>query len=515
MYRKIVMLATILALVVLNDLPSYRHAATLAAPAVVAPCTARGGTLRVGLDSDLINLDPDASTSRPDRQVWKEVFNTLVGLTADLKIAPELAESWEYRSPTTIVFKLRQGVKFHDGTDFDAEAVKFNIERKKSIAGPRVSELASVESVEVVDRSTVKFNLKEPFAPLLAILTDGSGMMSSPTAVRRLGPDYARNPVGTGPFRFVEWLKGDHLTVRRFDRYWEKDLPCADEIRFIPVSDESVKLTNLKTGALDLVDSVPPKDVAGLKQDNKFKYFEVSDLGWRSLDINVTRPPFDTKAVRQAVAWAIDRDVIVRAVLFGTGVVAHGPISPMHAGYQRAFAPYRRNVEKAKGLLSEAGRAGGFGFTVMVPRFEVREQVAQVLREQLAEVGIQLDIQLVDFGDYVRRLRTKDYAAQMGGWSGRPDLDGSLHFMFHGRGSQNVTGYDNAKVNELLDRARTVTDQNVRVRLYQAAQVIVADEAPSVFLFYLPQNEAATARVEGYRSSPDNILRLKYVSIRK
>jgi peptide/nickel transport system substrate-binding protein len=512
--RIVVFLSLVLLSVPALSTWSYGPQSAAAAPAA-AQCAQRGGTLRVGLDSDLINLDPDASTSRPDRQVWKSVFNTLVGLTANLRIVPELAESWEYRSPTQIVFKLRQGVKFHDGTDFDAEAVKFNIERKKSTPGPRISELASVESVDIVDKFTVRVNLKEPFAPLLAILTDGSGMMSSPTAVRRLGADYARNPVGTGPFRFVEWLKNDHLTVRRFDPYWEQGLPCLDEIRYIPVSDEAVKLTNLKTGALDLIDSVPPKDVASLKQDNRFAYFEVSDLGWRSLDFNVTRPPFDAKAVRQAIAWAVDRNVIVRAMLFGTGVVAQGPISPMHPGYQRAFAPYHRDVEKAKAKLAEAGRAGGFRFPIVVPRFEVREQVAQVLREQLAEIGVQADIQLVDFGDYVARLRTKDYFAQMGGWSGRPDLDGSLHFMFHGRGSQNVTAYDNAKVNEVLDRARVVTDRNIRVRLYQAAQSIIADDAPSIFLFYLPQNEAATSRVTGYASSPDNILRLKTAVLRK
>ena len=483
-----------------------------AAPAV---CPQRGGTLRVGIDADFVNLDPDASTTRADRQAWKHIFNTLVGLTADLKLVPELAESWEYRGATSLIFRLRRGVKFHDGTDFNADAVKVNIDRKKSIGGPRVSELANVDSVDVLDPFTVRFNLKEPFAPLLAILTDGAGMMSSPAAIQRFGRDYARNPVGTGPFRFVEWLKDDHLTVRRFDGYWEAGLPCVDEIRFIPVRDEAVKLTNLKAGSLDLIDSVPPKDAASLQADRNFKYFGVSDLGWRSVDLNVTKPPFDNKALRQAVAWAVDRNVIHRAILFGTGVVAQGPLAPAHPGYDPSFAPYRRDLAKARAKLVEGGQRTGFRFTAVVPRFEVRDQVAQVLREQLAEVGITMDLELVEFGEYVNRLTQKNYIAQMGGWSGRPDPDGSLHFLFHGQGSQNRTGYTNPRVNDILDRARLISDMNLRIRLYREAEAIIADDAPVVFLFYLPQNEAASSRVEGYAASSDNILRLKSVWLRR
>ncbi|HYM68657.1 MAG TPA: ABC transporter substrate-binding protein [bacterium] len=483
--------------------------------ASTAPCPRQGGTLRVGIDADFVNLDPDASTTRADRQAWKEVFNTLVGLTADLKLVPELAESWEFQSGTRVVFRLRHGVKFQDGTDFNADAVKFNITRKKTIGGPRVSELANVESVDVLDPYTVRFNLKEPFSPLLAILTDGSGMMSSPAAVAKYGNDYSRHPVGTGPFEFVEWLKDDHLTVHRFANYWEKGIPCLDEIRFVPVPDPAVKLTDLKAGALDLIDSVLPKDVSGLRRDGSLRYYETSDLGWRSMDFNVTKPPFSNKALRQAIAWGVDRDVIHKAILFGTGVVAQGPIAPSQAGYDPKFAPYHRDLAQAKAKLAEGGQPSGFSFVVVVPRFEVREQVAEVIKEQLAPLGIHMDIQPVEFGEYVRLLRTRGYMAQMGGWSGRPDLDGNLDYLFSGTGSQNVTGYSNPQVNDVLDKARIVSDLSLRIRLYRQAQTMIAEDAPSLFLFYLPQNKAAAAQVRGVEPSSANMMRLKTVWLSK
>ena len=482
-----------------------------ASAAGAAPCPRRGGTLRVGINFDFVNLDPDVSTTLPDREAWKEVFNTLVGLTADLKLVPELAESWEFESGTRVVFHLRRGVKFQDGTDFNAQVVKFEIERKKSAGGPRVSELASVESVDVVDPYTVRFNLKAPFSPLLAVLSDGSGMMSSPTAIAKYGSDYSRHPVGTGPFEFSEWLKDDHLTVRRNANYWEPGLPCLDEIRFVPVPDQSVKLTDLRAGALDLIDSVQPKDVESVKRDGRLQYLEVSDLGWRSLDLNVTKPPFDNQALRQAIAWGVDRDAIHKAILFGTGIVAQGPIAPAQPGYDPGFAPYHRDLARAKAKLAEGRQPSGFRFTVVVPQVEVREQVAEVIKEELAPLGIQVDIQPVDFGEYIRLLTSHGFTAEMGGWSGRPDPDGNLNFLFSGTASQNVTGYNNPQVNDLLDRARIVAALNLRVRLYQQAQGIIAGDAPSVFLFYLPQNKAAAVRVKGVLPSSDNIMRLKTV----
>ena len=481
------------------------------ASAAAAACPVRGGTLRAGMYSDFVNLDPDVSTTLPDREAWKEIFNTLVGITADLKLVPELAESWEFPSPTRLVFHLRHGVKFQDGTDFNAQAVKFNIDRKKSAGGPRVSELSLVESVDVIDPYTVRFNLREPFSPLLAILTDGSGMMSSPAAVQKYGRDYSQHPVGAGPFSFVEWLKDDHLTVRRFPDYWDPSLPCLDEIRFVPVPDTAVKLTDLEAGALDLIDSVAPKDVATIKRDRSYRYSEVSDLGWRSLDFNVTQPPFTNKAVRQAIAWAVDRNVLHKAILFNTGVIAQGPISPALPAYDPAFAPYHQDLKKAKALLAEGGESSGFRFTLLAPRVEVRDQVAQVLKEELAPLGVEADIQMVDFGQYIRTLTTRGYSVELGGWSGRPDLDGSLNYLFSTTGSQNYTGYSNPQVDVMLERARLIADPALRTRLYRQAQAIVADDAPVVFLFYLPQNVATTLRVHGAVASPDDLVRLKTV----
>jgi peptide/nickel transport system substrate-binding protein len=223
----------------------------------------RGGVLRVGLQGDFTTMDPHLSTSAEDRDVYYQLYSPLVGLDASLKIVPELAEAWEQPDPVTYLFRLRRGVKFHDGTDLTAEVVKWNFERMLNPASGSIrrSELGNVKAVEVVDPLTVRVTLKEPDAALLATLSDRAGMMVSRAAVEKHGPDFARRPVGTGPFQFVEWVKDDHLSVRRFPGYWKAGLPHLDEIVYKPIPDHTVKLTALRTGTLDLIDDAQGREL--------------------------------------------------------------------------------------------------------------------------------------------------------------------------------------------------------------------------------------------------------------
>ena len=314
---------------------AWLAAALVAVLAMAVPGSAqdpqRGGTLRVGLLGDFTTMDPHMSTSTEDRDLYYQLYKPPLALDANLKITPELAESWEQPDAVTYVFRLRKGVKFHDGSDLTAEAVKWNFDRilNPATGSIRRSELASIKSVDVVDPLRVKSStLKEPDATLLAALSDRAGMIVSPAAVEKHGKDFARYAVGTGPFQFVEWVKDDHLTVRRFPGYWKAGLPYLDEVVYKGIPDNTVKLTALRTGTLDLIDDLPPKDIAATRANPKLRVVETPGLGYRRIELNHTRPPFNNKALRQAVAWAINRDAIHRAVFFGAGAPAQGPISP-------------------------------------------------------------------------------------------------------------------------------------------------------------------------------------------
>jgi peptide/nickel transport system substrate-binding protein len=473
-----------------------------------------GGALRVGLQGDFTTLDPHMSTSAVDRDVYYQLYNTLVALDPKLNIVPELAESWEQPDPLAYVFRLRKGVKFHDGTDFNADVVRWNVERMVDPAtgSIRRSELGNIKSVDVLDSHTVRVNLKEPDAALLATLTDRAGVMVSRAAVERHGKDFARNPVGTGPFQFVEWVKDDHLTVKRFPGYWKKGFPHLDEIVYKPIPDHTVKLTALRTGALDLIDELPPKDVAPLKSNPKLRVIETSGLGYRRMELNTTRPPFNAKALRQAVAWAVNREAIHRAVFFALGAPAQGPIPPRSWAHE-ALAGYGNAPDpaKVKQKLTEGGQPGGFKFTLSIVNTPVAQKQAQIIQENLKRVGIDMEIALLEIGAWIEKRKAGQFDAAESLWSGRPDPDGNMFSHLTTGGANNWGKYSNPKVDDLLHLARSSSNQAERKRFYTEAVQLLIDDSPLVFLHHDAWTKAWDERVHGYVEIPDGRMRLERV----
>ena len=321
----------------------------------------------------------------------------------------------------------------------------------------RRGEVASIDSVQAVDASTVKVNLKAPNATLLATLTDRAGMMISPAAIDKYGKDLARNPVGTGPFKFVEWVKDDHLTLRRNDGYWRPGFPLLDEVRYRPILDTSVKLAALKNGEIDFVDYAPPKDVATLKGDSSIAFIPVKSLAAFWFWLNATRPPFDNKSVRQALALALDIKALVERVRFGVGVPANGPIPPASWAYDGA-AGIERDLAGAKAKLAEAGKRRRL-VRLRDDSSPDSLRLAQVLKAQLAEAGMDVDIQPVDGAKQQADTVAKTYDLTTASWSGRPDPDGNTFQHFHSKAGMNYGGYNNPKVDELLDRGQQTTDR--------------------------------------------------------
>jgi len=496
-------------------------AALVTKPALAAADTPKkGGTLRVGFYIEAVTMDPHLSGSKVDRQVYHNIYEPLLTLDTKLGIKPGLAESWTQPDLKTLVFKLRRGVKFHDGTACAAEAAKFNFGRMKTEAKSlRKGEVANIDSVDVVDATTIKLNLKKPDASLLATLTDRAGMMVSPKVIQERGGGLERDAkgAGTGPFEFVEWVKDSHLVIKRNDRYWNKQGgPYLDRVRYRPIPDDVVKLQSLQGGEIDVMDYVLPRDVAPMKADKRLVVVDVPSLADFGYQLNHGRPPFNVKALRQALASAIDLDQIVKGVWLNVGYPANGPISPASWAYDRAIPPIKRDLARAKAKLLEGGQPNGFAFTLTTNNIPISVQEAEVIQAQLGEAGITMKIQLVDASTLIANGNAKNFDMISFQWSGRPDPDGNTYQFFKTTPgtSFNWSGLSNEKVDALLDKTREVSNPAERKKLYSELTRLLQDELPMLFIVHPIEPKAFSPRVQGYDPIPDGMMRFKDVWLR-
>jgi peptide/nickel transport system substrate-binding protein len=480
----------------------------------------KGGTLRVGFYIEAVTMDPHLSGSKVDRQVYHNIYEPLLTLDTKLNVKPGLAESWSQPDARTLVFKLRRGVKFHDGTACDAEAAKFNFARMKSEPKSlRKGEVANIESVDVVDAATIKVNLKKPDASLLATLTDRAGMMVSPKVIQERGSALERDArgAGTGPFEFVEWVKDSHLVIKRNEGYWNKQGgPYLDRVRYRPIPDDVVKLQSLQAGEIDVMDYVLPRDVAPMKADKRLVVVDVPSLADFGYQLNHGKPPFSVKALRQAVAYAIDLEQIVKGVWLNVGYPANGPISPASWAYERAIPPIKRDLAKAKAKLAEGGQPNGFAFTLTTNNIPISVQEAEVVQAQLAEASITMKIQLVDSSTLIANGNAKNFEMISFQWSGRPDPDGNTYQFFRTTQgtSFNWSGIANEKLDSLLDKSREAPTPAERKKLYSDIIRILHDELPMLFIVHPIEPKAFSPRVQGYDPIPDGMMRFKDVWLR-
>jgi peptide/nickel transport system substrate-binding protein len=488
--------------------------------AVAADPPKKGGTLRVGFYIEAATMDPHLSGSKIDRQVYHNIYEPLVTLDTKLGIKPGLAESWTQPDAKTLVFKLRRGVKFHDGTDFNAEAAKFNFERMKTEPkSVRKGEVANIDTVEVVDSHTLKVNLKKPDAALLATLTDRAGMMVSPKVVQERGVELGRNAkgAGTGPFEFVEWVKDSHLVIKRNDAYWNKQGgPYLERVRYRPIPDDVVKLQSLQSGEIDVMDYVQPRDVAAVKADKNLVVVDVPSLADFAYQLNTTRPPFNSKPLRQAVAYALDLEQIVKGVWLNVGVPANGPIPPTSWAYDKSIPPIKRDLARAKAKLAEGGQPGGFTFTLTTNNIPINIQEAEVMQAQLAEAGITAKVKLVDSATLISDGNTKSFEMVSFQWSGRPDPDGNTYqFLRTTPGTSfNWSGISHPQIDALLDRTRELSNQAERRKLYSELTKLLQDELPMIFIVHPIEPKAFSPRVQNYEAIPDGMMRFKDVWLR-
>lgn len=406
----------------------------------------RGGTLRIGWIPDAKTLDPHFSVQFAERHVLYLVFNTLVGLDKGFNVIPELARSWQV-SPDgkRVMFHLQRGVKFHDGTDFTAEVVKWNIDRilDPATKSPQRSQLEpAVAAVSVGDPYTVTFEMKKPFAPLLAALAERPGFIVSPAAVKKHGEKFGQHPVGTGPFRFVDFVQDSRVTLERFDGYWEKGKPYLDKVIYNVVPDPTVRSTMARTGEVDIATDVEAKDVRLLQADQNLKVSEMKPPArWTVLQWQVDKPPFNNKALREAIALGINREELKQVLLQGFGEVARGPAIPGLWWNNPSLKGHGYNPELAKKKLAEAGYPNGFRHKFIVENTSQWIRQAELLQGQLQKINVTLDFELANTADAYALIVQRKTNWTHTRWTQRADPHGLFYILFHSKGFANSTAY--------------------------------------------------------------------------
>jgi len=472
-------------------------------------------TLRIGLAEDPDILDPTMARTYVGRIVFSAFCDKLFDIDEKLNIVPQLALSHTTSDDgKEVVIKLRPGVKFHDGEPLDAEAAKFSLDRHLTFPGSfRKPELAAVDRVEVVDPLTIKLVLKAPFSPLIAQLTDRAGMMVSPKAAKEAGDKFGLKPVCAGPYKFVERVQQDRIVGERFADYWNKDNVFIDRIVFLPIVDATVRLANLKSGGLDLIERVLATDIKDVRADSRLKLSTAIELGYQGMTLNIGKdkakgPLSQSAKVRQALDWSIDREAVNQVVFNGEFKPGNQWVNPDHPYYQKAFPIHGRDVAKAKALLKEAGVTPPVTVDFMVPKGAETEAVAQVIQSMVSEAGFDMKIRVTEFATSLKQAESGEYQAFMLAWSGRIDPDGNSYVFMHTDAPQNYSAWANAEADKALNGARLVTDQAQRKAIYEKLTKLVLDENPLLYLYHRRILIAHTTKLEGYKQMPDGLVRV-------
>jgi peptide/nickel transport system substrate-binding protein len=472
-------------------------------------------TLRIGLAEDPDMLDPTLGRTYVGRIVFAAFCDKLFDIDEKLNIVPQLALSHETSADgKEMTIKLRPGVKFHDGEKFDAEAAKFSLDRHLSFPTSfRKPELATVDHVDVVDPLTIKLVLKTPFSPLIAQLTDRAGMMVSPKAAKEAGDKFGLHPVCAGPYKFVERVQQDRIVGEKFADYWNKDNVFIDKVVFLPIVDATVRLANLKSGGLDLIERLLATDIKAVQADPKLKLATAPDLGYLGLTININNdkskgPLSQSEKVRQALDLSIDREAVNQVVFNGEFTPGNQWVSPAHPYYQKAFPVRGRDIAKAKALLKESGAALPVSIDYMVPKGAENEAVAQVIQSMAAEAGFDLKIRVIEFATSFKQAQAGEFQVFQINWSGRIDPDGNSYIFLHTKAPQNDGGYSNAEADKLMEDARLVTDPAQRKALYEKMTKVVLNDEPLIYLYHRKLLIAHTTKLEGYKQMPDGLVRV-------
>lgn len=473
-----------------------------------------GGVLRVGTNQDPVGFDPHLTNATASYRILENIYSSLLRFKPNLEVEGDLAESYRAIDATTWEFKLRRGVKFHSGKPLTSADVKCSLERIKDpeVKSPRASQLAPIVSIETPDDFTVIIKTDRPYAPLLAILADRTMAIVNRELVEANGGRLENVADGTGPFKLKEWVPNTRTVLEKNPDYYIPGQPLLDQVIYQPIPDDTARSTAVRTGAVDFIEYAPPKDLELLRADPNILITGEGNNNVRFLAFNTKVPPFDNPKVRQAIAWAVDREAVLQAAMNGAG-------TPLYAGpFLSSFWPglkepyFKRDLDKARQLLAEAGFPNGFTAKLLnTPTYSFLGNAGIAVQEQLKEIGINLEIESLEWSVFLRRYLSKEFEAVVSGYSGFADphvpLDGNY---VTGR-PNNFMSYSNPKFDELIERGAQETDLEKRAEIYRQAQLILLEDSPMVFLYAANEYEAMQRYVIGY----EHYLNGSHVSFRK
>jgi peptide/nickel transport system substrate-binding protein len=500
-----------------------------------AQAVKRGGQIKIGIFQNIDTLDAHNTTFITACGIHNNIYNGLLKITSSdgkgVDFKPDLAREWEVQGDRVHVFRLHKGVTFHNGDPCTAADIKWNLERVKDKAQAPIHawKLALLESIETPDPLTVKLSFSKPY-PFMRVALTGStgraGTILSPRAVKEKGKAYGRSPVGTGPFKFVEWKESDYILLERFPNYWEKDaaggaLPYLDQVMLKFIIEPSTLVAALKTGEVDGINNVAPQFVAELRKDPKLTVSTAVGGNWRCMHMNMAKGPFMDKNLRKAVAFALDRQEILSRVEFGEGIVAHGPISPPMGGFYDAAFESGKNgqyfdLEQAKQLMKQSQHASGVEVMLLSGNAGTAPRQAEVVQAQLAKIGIKINIELADAPTFRRRwLQERQWDLVGIQWDADLDPDETLYPELHSSEAWNAGKWANADFDKMVEGARAENDFKKRKKFYEEAVRLIVEDAPVVVLMHLNEQKVFQKHVKGFQMIPAGLIDMHRVWLDK
>lgn len=461
--------------------------------------------LIIAQDGESKSLDIHQGNDGFSLRANRLIYSRLVEADENMQIHPGLAESWKQLDDKTMQFKLRKGIKFHNGDDFTAEDVKFSFERMMN--SPRIAfVLPPIERIDIVDDYTVNIVTKTPFGPLLAHLSHPALGMVSKKLLTENPEALKEKPIGTGSYKFKEWIYGDKLVLEKNEDFYDKNERGLKYIIFKNVVEASNRAIGLETGEIDIATPISSVDEENIKNNPKLQLLTKPSISYTYIGMNMTKAPLNDIRVRKAINYAIDKQAIIDVILSGNGKIATSPIAPGVFGFTDKTKNYEYNVEKAKELMKEAGYENGFTTSILVFSGEVNTQTAEIVQAYLKEIGIDLKIEIVEVSAYWDMTERGVHNLFLGSWGVvTGDADYGLYAMYHSSakgGAGNRDFYENEKVDELLDKAKTEIDPETRKKLYEEAQILIVNDAPDVMLYNRNLTVGAQKYIKGLGIHP-------------
>ena len=525
--------------------------------AVEGESLSEGGDLIMSFPTDIISMDPHGSEDTPSEQVRHTIYEGLVTHNENMEIVPALATEWEQIDETTWEFSLREDVTFHDGSEFNAEVVKANIDRIQDVAraSPREFILEMISEVNIIDDYTVEIVTEYPFSPLLGNLSHGAGKMLSKDLIdedyqnaldeagsdttleeyyeiREIGGEeheeiasqisnatgaiVEQNPVGTGYLQFDSRNPGETTKLVAYEDYWDGP-PTIDSAEFKAVSETNSRIAELETGTSDFIARSESNNIDRIESNENLTLEKTDALAIDYIGINTEKEPFNNKLVRQAITHAFDQEAVLSGVFNGSGTPAIGPLSPVTLGYDENLERLEYDMDRARELLKEAGYEDGFDATIMVNEDNPeRLDTAIWMQESLAELNINIDIEQVEWGAYLEMTGNGEHDMFVLGWSNPPaDPNHLLSTLFHSDmigSAGNRSFFSNEEFDALIDEGKKESDEGAREEIYKQAQEILIDEAPAIFIRYPENLNAYQSNISGLKIDNNNLLDLRNVT---